>query len=155
MSESLVDTNILLRSSDPGSPFYTVAIDAVAQLLARGERLLITAQNLIEFWAVATRLVSSNGLGWSVQKTKEEIDRLLLQFPLIQDSPAILVEWLNLVSTHGVQGKAVHDVRLVAVMRATGIACLLTFNTADFTRYLGTGIVLIHPNDVVGGQQAP
>jgi predicted nucleic acid-binding protein len=142
----LLDTNILLRASDPGSPLYAVATEAVAQLLAGGEQLYITAQNLVEFWAVATRPVSANGLGWSVQKTRDEIDRLLAQFSLLEDSPAIFVNWLDLVSIHSVEGKATHDARLVAVMQSYGIVRLLTFNTDDFARY--PHLTLLHPTEV-------
>jgi predicted nucleic acid-binding protein len=143
----LLDTNVLLRASDPGSPLYALATEAVALLLAAGEQIQITAQNLIEFWAVATRPESVNGLGWSAQQTRDEISRLLGQFPLLEDSPAIFSEWPNLVSSHAVEGKATHDARLVAVMQVHGIACLLTFNTVDFVRY--TGLTLLHPTDVV------
>jgi predicted nucleic acid-binding protein len=54
MADYLLDTNVLLRFSDAASPVHATAVDAVAVLLSRGDRVYITAQNLIEFWAVAT-----------------------------------------------------------------------------------------------------
>jgi predicted nucleic acid-binding protein len=57
MTAYLLDTNVLLRFSDAASPVHATAVDAVAVLLSRGDRVYITAQNLIEFWAVATRPV--------------------------------------------------------------------------------------------------
>jgi predicted nucleic acid-binding protein len=59
----LLDTNVLLRSFEPASPHYATIQQAVAKLLADGATLFITAQNLIEFWAVATRLTAANGYG--------------------------------------------------------------------------------------------
>ena len=51
---TLVDTNILLRSLHPEHPHYAIAQDAIATLRRR-DMLCIAPQNLIEFWAVATR----------------------------------------------------------------------------------------------------
>ncbi|MGE0540096.1 MAG: type II toxin-antitoxin system VapC family toxin [Dehalococcoidia bacterium] len=59
----LLDTNILVRLVDRASARHVTAIAAVAGLLAQGHELHISAQNLIEFWSVATRPLSANGLG--------------------------------------------------------------------------------------------
>jgi hypothetical protein len=60
---TLVDTNILLRSLNPDDPQYEAAANALAKLRVRNETLCIVPQNLIEFWAVATRPINKNGLG--------------------------------------------------------------------------------------------
>lgn len=57
----LVDTNLLLRSSQPAAPLFQTANDAVAALLTRGGDVPIVPQTLIEFWAVATCPLSSTG----------------------------------------------------------------------------------------------
>lgn len=54
----LVDTNVLLRSVQPTHPAHDTAVSAVQILLGRSETLCLTSQNLIEFWAVATRPVA-------------------------------------------------------------------------------------------------
>jgi predicted nucleic acid-binding protein len=59
----LVDTNILLQSVQHSHPMQPAAVRAVDELAARGERPSIIPQNLIEFWAVATRPIGNNGLG--------------------------------------------------------------------------------------------
>ena len=56
------------------------------------------------------------------------------------------IKRVNLVATHVVKGKKVHDARLVTVMLAHGVTHLLTFNTSDFINY--PGITLVHPSDV-------
>ena len=69
----LVDTNILTRLivlKDPLSQPARAAIDKLQQDRAG---LLVAPQNLIEFWAVATRPVSANGLGLSVERAAEEV----------------------------------------------------------------------------------
>jgi predicted nucleic acid-binding protein len=51
----LTDTNVLLRSLYPDHPYYSAAGNAIAALRLRGDTPCIAPQNLIEFWAVATR----------------------------------------------------------------------------------------------------
>jgi hypothetical protein len=53
---------------------------------------------------------------------------------------------LALVTTHGVSGAQVHDARLAAVMTASGITRILTFNVRDFIRF--AGIEAIHPEQI-------
>jgi predicted nucleic acid-binding protein len=147
MPSYLLDTNILLRSCDPASPSYKLTLQAVSNLLASGEDLSITAQNLIEFWAVVTRPINVNGFGWGVPTAASQVQQLLNQFPLLEDTSAVFTHWLHLVTSQNIIGKQVHDTRLVAVMKAHSITHLLTFNNDDFKNY--PGITLVHPDDVV------
>ena len=65
----LLDTNVLLRLADEQSRERSVAEEAIARLLERGIPVFISAQVLVEFWAVATRPEQVNGLGWSTATT--------------------------------------------------------------------------------------
>ena len=145
MASYLVDTDVLLRSATPGSNRHVSATAAVAALLERGDELLIAPQLLVEFWSVATRPVDVNGFGWPVDTVHSEVDRLLDQFPLLPETPAVFSEWLRLVSLHGIIGKQVHDARLVAVLNVYHIPCLLTFNSSDFQKY---DISVVSPEDI-------
>jgi len=49
MVNFLLDTNILLRMADENASQHLLAGEAVSVLLARGNEVYITAQNLIEF----------------------------------------------------------------------------------------------------------
>lgn len=91
--------------------------------------------------------MEANGRGWSVAIVRQEIDRLLNQFPLLDDTPAIFVSWRKLVTIHQITGRRVHDARLVAVMLAHGIMHLLTFNGDDFRSY--DEIVVVEPANVI------
>ena len=44
----LVDTNILLRRTQPAHESHAVAVESVAQLLASGEPVHFTPQNIAE-----------------------------------------------------------------------------------------------------------
>lgn len=142
----LVDTNVLLRSAQPSHSMHVDAVRAVGELLARGELLSIIPQNIVEYWAVATRPVEANGLGLSVTDTVNELTRVKGIFRVLPDTPAIFTEWESLVSRHAVKGKEAHDARIVAAMLTHRISNLLTFNTGDFKRY--TEINSVDPRDV-------
>jgi len=142
----LVDTNVLLRAAQASHLVHVAATKAVRSLLARGERLCVLPQNLIEFWAVATRPAESNGLGLGVDEAAVELDKLKAIFELLPDTPAAYPEWEKLVRAHQVRGKEAHDARIAAAMLAHGVTHILTFNGGDFKRF--AGVTAVDPADV-------
>lgn len=147
MTAYLLDTNLWLRAVQREAAQHTLAVDALAVLLGQGDEVFVTAQNLIEFWSVASRPIAANGLGWPVELVQLELERVQTQFPMLEDTPAILVHWIALVTTYQVTGRRVHDARLVAVMVAHGISHLLTFNRDDFRQF--REIVTVEPGEIV------
>lgn len=146
----LIDTSVLLRTVQVRNPFYETATGAIERLLEQGRKPHIVPQNLVEFWAVATRPVGSNGLGLSPEITALEIARLKEMFEFLPDTPAIHEIWERLVIEYQVCGKPSHDARLVAAMRAHGLKAILTFDRDGFSRY--AGIEVVHPADIAGTQ---
>ena len=142
----LVDTNILLRRTQPSHPQHAVSMKSVARLLAGGEPVCFTPQNISELWNVATRPLGSNGLGFPVSLVLAEVEKIERILTLLPESPATYPEWKRLVIKHSVQGTKVHDTRLVAAMNVHGVGRILTFNRDDFTRY---GIEILDPS-VIG-----
>ncbi|MBE9235647.1 PIN domain-containing protein [Anabaena aphanizomenioides LEGE 00250] len=143
----LVDTNILLRLVQKNSPMHLDTQRAILTLKKQGNFLCIIPQNIIEFWAVATRPLDKNGLGLSITQAEEESEKLKKIFILELDTPQIFTEWESLVIKYQVMGKQVHDARLVAAMLAHNITHLLTFNVDDFKRF--ADIVVVDPRSVV------
>lgn len=143
----LVDTSILVRTLDSGSSQQGSAIEALARLRSQDETLCIVAQNLIEFWAVATRPTGSNGLGLSVKEARLQLDQIKIHFVLKPDDETVFENWERIVENYGVHGKAVHDARIVAATQTHGIANILTFNISDFSRYFDI-IQAVSPQDV-------
>ena len=139
----LVDTNVLLRTVDARAVQHESAKQAIYHLSLQKNRIFITAQTLIEFWAVATRPVESNGLGWNYERAIQELGEIQRRFPLLPDSPVILQEWLRLLAATRFAGKRVHDARLAAVMLAHGVTHLLSFNVEHFNTF--PGIVVVSP----------
>jgi predicted nucleic acid-binding protein len=138
----LVDTNVLLRQFEPEHAHHRAAVDSTTQLILSGEPVHVTAQNIAEFWAVATRPQAQNGLGFAVAVVVAALEHIERIFALLPDHPAIYDHWKRLVTTYGVIGNQVYDARLVAAMMAHGVSRILTFNAGDFARY---GIEVIHP----------
>jgi predicted nucleic acid-binding protein len=138
----LVDTNVLLRRTQPNHEHHKAAVENVGRLLERGETVYFTPQNIAEFWNVVTRPVASNGLGFSISQALAEVEKIEQALTLLPDSPAAYVEWKRLAVKHAVIGVQVHDTRLVASMNVHGVTRLLTFNATDFSRF---GIELLHP----------
>lgn len=62
----LSDTSVIIRMVHTTSPQQQIAIDALDALRKQKEEICILSQNLIEFWAVATRPITSNGLGLTI-----------------------------------------------------------------------------------------
>jgi len=119
----------------------------VIALRRRDGLLFVTPQNLIEFWAVATRPLDSNGLGMSVHWAAAQVAEMRRFFILLPDTADAFVQWERLVTQYQVSGKNVHDTRLVAAMLVHGLTHILTFNRKDFAPY--AGIQVLHPEQVL------
>ncbi|MBD2771915.1 type II toxin-antitoxin system VapC family toxin [Iningainema tapete] len=142
----LVDTNVLVRLVHRVDPMHPHVQSAYTVLQTQGEILYIIPQNLIEFWVVATRPTSTNGLGLTLTEASQELSILKDLFQLKPDISTIFVGWEQLVAKHQVMGKPAHDTRLVAAMIAHKLSHLLTFNTNDFKRF--SEITVVDPRSI-------
>ena len=143
VNQCLVDTNVLLRALDRQHQLCRVARRAMINLRRHNYNLFLTAQNLIEFWAVATRPVDANGLGMSTQWSAAQLTRIKRFFSILPDTADMFAEWERIVIQQEVSGKKAHDARLVASMKVYDITKILTFNSADFSRF--PDITIIEP----------
>jgi predicted nucleic acid-binding protein len=146
VDDALIDTNILVRMSDAESPLKDLCKNALKRFFDRGDTPYLCAQNAIEFWAVATRPKSVNGLGLApaaAEKALKAAEQWLVWLPEPAD---IATRWRALVNKHGIIGKRVHDTRLIALMGAYGLTNLLTLNAPDFACF--EGITCLQPGDI-------
>lgn len=134
----LADSGILLRLYEPTDPLHNVIRLAVDALDARGDEVVTAHQNFAEFWNVCTRpKAARGGLGLNLPVAEQRLVAAEQRFGQLAEHPNQYVVWRQLIVTHSVLGKQVHDARLVAMMHAHGITHILTLNGADFTRYPG------------------
>lgn len=153
MARYLLDTNIVLRFSNPSDEQHRLVTESVISLLRQADECYLTAQVLIELWVVATRPVEANGLGWSVEQTCTMIEQLLDRFPVVEETPQIFSNWLKLVTENQIQGKRAHDARIVAVMLASDISHILTLNPTDFAGI--QAIKVVHPQEILDPSDRP
>lgn len=142
----LVDTNVLVRLIQHSHAMQAEARKAATTLTRQGNQLSIIAQNLIEFWAVATRPLANNGLALTIRETAAHLATFQKTFKLLHDTPDIFSEWERLVELHAVSGRQAHDARLVAAMLVHNVTHLLTFNGDDFKRF--TEITVVNPQEI-------
>src|SRR5262249_51791323 len=124
----LVDTSICGRLADKDDPLHLHAKAGMQYALRQATPPFIAAQTLYEFWVVATRPKSNNGLGWEPVRTAAWLRKLRQTCQFLEDDRRTFSEWEQLVTTSGTRGKPAHDARLVAVMKLNGIASVMTFN---------------------------
>ncbi len=141
----LVDTCVLIPLFNPDALRHHEARSAVRKLRGMREDLVVTSQNLAEFWNVSTRPFKYNGRGLAEPLVARMVD-LIRRFSRLQlESEASLDVWLKLVQQLHVMGTSVHDARLVAIMLEGGIDRVLTYNEGDFRRYKVVGIQPLSP----------
>jgi predicted nucleic acid-binding protein len=133
----LVDTNVILRATRRSDPQHQTVSSALEKLIGRSVSLHYTHQNIAEFWNTLTRPIERNGLGLTVAETEREVRAIETGMTLLPDSEAVYKEWRRLVLELAISGVQVHDARLAASMYVHGVTHILTFNTADFVRFVG------------------
>ena len=144
----LLDTNVISRIANPGDAQHSAARDAVKTLLAQGESLYITPQNLIEFRVIATRPTNANGLGWSMSDAEAWTAKFEAMFGMLAENGLIFLHWKTLMNVTGTIGKPAHDGRLAAVAHVYGVPNILTFNVKDFRRYIIHGVTPVDPSSI-------
>jgi predicted nucleic acid-binding protein len=144
----LVDTGVLLRLFDDSDPEHTVISECLRLLRKDGQELFTSCQNLAEFWNTTTRPETARGgYGKSVELTDRRVQFIFRMGSILPDTPVACQEWHRLVVAHQVQGVAVHDARIVALMNVSKVKSIITLNPRDFSRY--PGLTVLTPTDVL------
>ena len=146
----LLDTSILARLANSADLQHAVALEAVTQLLKQNDQLFIAPQILIEFHNVSTWPTQNDGLGLDCAAAERLMEQYELLFPILPDVPKIFEVWKQVVHSHSVIGKQVHEARLVAVCLCHDIDHILTFNFRHFIRFArpANGLVIVDPKSI-------
>ena len=130
-----IDTNVLVNARIPGAPDHQAARASLERAFGAPEPLRISRQVIREYLAVVTRAQL-----WPVNITREDalddVSRLIGAFEILEESPLVTERLVTLCREVAVGGQQIHDANIVATMLAHGETRLLTFNGADFRRYL-------------------
>lgn len=149
----LLDSGIILRLVDESDPRHALVEAAVGALGSQRETILITVQNIAEFWNVATRPAANNGLALSPAKVAQLYQEAIEPIcAVLTESDALQGEFKRLLVSYGVVGKQVHDARLVAMMLTWQVDKILTLNERNFRRFEPEGIVAVAPASIASSQ---
>jgi predicted nucleic acid-binding protein len=133
----------LLRLVNRHDPEHAAVRDAVRLLRRRQTQLVTGYQNLAEFWNVLTRPVTPNRTGYG--RTIEDAARCVRFFrkyaTFVPESETSGELALALLEQLRVIGSKVHDTRLAAIARSTGVSHILTLNPADFRRFANLSVI--------------
>ncbi len=142
----LLDTNILLGLALATHHQTAAARAAVSELEARGARLCIAPQNLVEFYASVTRPKDAvpPGPGWKSKNALAALAGFEARFELLPDATPVFAQWRALVADCNVISRASHDTRLAAFCLVYGVG-ILTANAKDFRRFQPQGLQIIEP----------
>ena len=139
-NSALIDTNILVYSVHPGSPYHSKAKKLLEEALPT-RRLAISLQNITEFFAITTsKKYLSNP--FSVDEAVANLEIFAASCQLILPSVRTKDTFFSLLRRAKVTGQDVHDVHLAATMLDNGIN---TIYTADPKIFKALGVEAIDP----------
>ena len=130
------DTNVFLSATDRSREHHAEA-RGLLQAAGEGKAILaVSGQIIREYLVVATRPVEVNGLGLAIEEALKNINVVTSPpFLFCEESERVARRLRELVQTHSLMGKRVHDGNIVATMLAEGIDRLITENAGDFASF--------------------
>src|SRR3954451_19023446 len=133
---TFVDTNVLVYAAAVGAPLRNRARASLAQT-ASGEhaRPSVSRQVLREYIAAVTR-PQAWGQPLSLAIAIDDASIFADQFAVLEDIPLVWQHLVGLGKAYPFGERQVHDANIVATMLAYGERRLLTFNEADFRRFV-------------------
>jgi len=147
----LLDSNVIARYKDAGSPQFQDINEALRILGSKPARLCYVPQVAYELAVFMTRPTDVNGFGLTPEQASRELDEIETTFTLrFPDASAEYRIFRTLQEELGVSGKHVHDIRLVASCRALSIPVILTADPGGFASASQAGHVqALTPADVI------
>ncbi|HET6467342.1 MAG TPA: PIN domain-containing protein [Geminicoccaceae bacterium] len=139
---AFVDTNALVYANQENSPHHELAREQLRRLRAEGCILWLSRQVLREYLAVVTRDYGS-GPALPLPRATSRVRQLAQLFEVAEDGPEVTTRLLQLVEQYPTAGRQVHDANIVATMLAHRMTRLLTFNGADFRRFVP--LIILEP----------
>ena len=145
----MVDANVLVYAVNEDASFHNKALPFVEAGLNGDIPICLTPQVLSEFFATVT---SPKRLGTPLSSDRAtlEVENYLLkgEADMIYVHRGTLETMLELLKKYPVTQQDIFDLQLAATMLSNGVKRIYTYNTADFTKYIG--IEVLTPDVVLG-----
>ena len=84
---------------------------------------------------VATRPLTSNGLGLEPAEAVANVSAFRLLMPCLSENDEVQKKLAELTSTYECTGVVIHDANIVATALTHGIRAIVTENLVDFRRF--------------------
>jgi len=133
MNEISLDTNILLYVIDVESEFYKRSRSLLEKLEEKNIGVVVTWQNLAEFYATVTDK-KRHARPLTCEQAIKEIRNIVNSesVRLILPNSKTGNVWLELLVKTGIKGQKIHDLSLAATLLSNGVKTLVTENISDF-----------------------
>lgn len=131
VEQLLVDTNILLEATDEKRTFHRAA----RELIESHRALSVPVQVIREYLVVATRPVSSNGLGLSLSDALANVREFRRMIGVLPESRPLLPTLLRLLAAIPCTGSRIHDAHIVAGALVHKIKTIVSLDSKDFTPF--------------------
>lgn len=128
----LVDTNVFLSATDRSRANHREAQGFLKGCTGAGVHCAVTGQILREYFVVATRPTTANGLGLSLGDALANMAVFRGRTVFLDENEAVSRELEVLVRRHSLTKKRGHDTNIAAVLAVFRVPYLVTANTDDF-----------------------
>ena len=125
-----IDTNILVYLVNEDSQFHREVV--VAFKRASGRYELWTSRQVLREYAVVMTRPDIMEKPLSIEEVISDIEKWQTILQIADENEEVTKALLELIVTHQVKGKRIHDANIVASMRVNSIGRLWTMNVHDF-----------------------
>ncbi len=145
-----LDTNILLSACVKDRESHISCLGILEKGL-RGEcQLFASGQIFREFLVVATRPRENNGLSMKPVDACSNISEFSRCIRLLDETDRVSRRLGDLIQSHRLSGRRIHDANVVATMQEHGVDTLITENGDDFKSF--SFIQVLTPAGLIGGR---
>jgi predicted nucleic acid-binding protein len=130
-----LDTNILLTATDKSRAYHKQAQYIFNAMFDFGYHLCTSGQVLREYLVVATRPVSSNGLGLETEKALKNLREFSDRMTFFEETEAVNATLLKFSETHALRSSRIHDANIAAIVKTYKASVLITENESDFSSF--------------------
>lgn len=146
MTESLIDTNVLIYATLKGDPRFAPAREVVLGDDSRWGRRFVSCQNLAEMYPTLTGPKTVPPDSGEVASAKIRALTKLLHLTVLPVTTTVVERSLSLCAEHGISRQRYFDAQIVAIMIEHGISRVFTENVRDFVGLASSaGITVVNP----------
>lgn len=129
-----VDTNVLLRATIHSFPNFDQVKAIVSACIEQNDALYISRQVVREYFNQVTR-PQTFMQPMQPAEIPLQYHKLKAVFTIVDETERVGDRLIDLLQTHPIVGKQIHDANIVATMLVYDVKFLLTINYQDFKRF--------------------